>query len=171
MSLRYTNNSLAAGFCHWIHDCPLWQWGHPRSSYFFCQRCLGAHRIWLAFRTRRPLPFWPCLRGRGRQISALSRTNYIYNEHSGSLQRGWGRSHDVRLHPQALDLAASSLGFPPISATSIGSVNQLQGRPYFVVPPLCQLFRRRYHPLLLRLEHLKSQKGVWVILAVGWRPF
>ena len=25
MSLRNTNNSLAAGFCRWIHDCPLWQ--------------------------------------------------------------------------------------------------------------------------------------------------
>ena len=38
------------------------------------------------------------------------------------------------LHSQALDLAASGLGFTPISATSIGSVNSLQGRPYFVVP-------------------------------------
>ena len=22
---RYTNNSLAVGFCRWIHDCPRWQ--------------------------------------------------------------------------------------------------------------------------------------------------
>ena len=100
-----------------------------------------------------------------------SRTNYIYNERSGSLERSRGRSYDVRLHSQALDLAASSLGFPPISATSIGSVNQLQGRPNFVVPSLCQLFRRRYRPLLLRPERLKSHNRVWTILAVGWRPF
>lgn len=38
------------------------------------------------------------------------------------------------LHSQALDLATSDLGFPPISVTNIGLVNQLQGRPNFVVP-------------------------------------
>ena len=38
------------------------------------------------------------------------------------------------LHSQALDLAASDLGFQPISVTNIGLVNQLQRRPNFVVP-------------------------------------
>ena len=38
------------------------------------------------------------------------------------------------LHSHALDLAASDLGFQPISVTNIGLVNQLQGRPNFVVP-------------------------------------
>ena len=53
---------FAAGFttAHFDNGC------HPRSSSFFSERCLGAHRIWLAFRTCRPLPFWPRLRGSGR---------------------------------------------------------------------------------------------------------
>ena len=171
MSLRNTNNSLAAGFCRWIHDCPLWQ-QVPSQKFLLLLRTMFGSPSHLTSVPDVPsfavlaAPPW------SRPLNKRSsRTNYIYNERSGSLKRGWGRSHDVRLHSQALDLAASSLGFPPISATSIGSVNQLQGRPNFVVPSLCQLFRRRYRPLLLRPERLKSQNGVWTILAVGWRPF
>ena len=41
---------------------------------------------------------------------------------------------------QASDMAASGVGFPPISATSTGSVNQLQGRPNFVVPSFVSPF-------------------------------
>ena len=147
------------------------------------------------------------------------------------------------LHSQALDLAASGLGFTPISATSIGSVNSLQGSPTLLSLPLCQLFHHGYRLSLLCPEccgrvfpplchflyqtypwchrvfrpsrwswwarsfranlwnwascslrtlfkHsctwilncslmvgwssrpcLKSQSSVWMILAVGWRPF
>ena len=55
-------------------------------------------------------------------------------EASSSLAGGVPMTFSPSLQSQAAALAVSGAGFPPMSASTAGAANQMQGRPNFVVP-------------------------------------
>jgi len=154
ISLRSTNNSLAAGFdatslSGKSEHFPL---STSANAEVLCPSCSDAHSPLPQASRQADVPspaFLALVVAAVKQALAADQT-LPGAEASSSVAGGIPATFSSSLQSQASALAVSGVGFPPVQASMAGAALQMQGRPNFVVPSFVSTFRCWRLLLLLR---------------------